>query len=175
MKIPEVIKSERLCIRSYDNADIDFVSKMWFDEENGRYLSDPTFEYIDERFQKAVDELQYSETGYYFVVCLNSGEKIGSVSAFPDENGDNYDIGYCIHKDYWKNGFGTEAVGALLDWIERRGAKSVTAEAAIENIGSCKLLEKLGFSIKEEAEFKKYNMDIKYKSYVYHKFFKEAK
>lgn len=171
MKITDVIYGNRLYIRSYDNSDIDFVSKMWFDEENGRYLSDPTFEYIDEKFQKAVDGIQDCESGYYFVACLKTGEKIGSASAFPDEDNLNYDIGYCIHKDYWKNGFGTEAVNALLEWIQKKGAKSVTAEVAVENMGSRRLLEKLGFTIKEETEFKKYNMDITYKSYVYQKFF----
>ena len=171
MKISEVIHTERLYIRSYDNSDIDFVSKMWFDKENGKYLSDPTPEYIDEKFQKAVDNIQDTVGGYYFIVCLNSGEKIGSVSTFPDENGENYDIGYCIHKDYWKNGYGTEAVSALIEWIKEKGAKSVTAEAAIENKGSCRLLEKLGFKVIEETEFKKYNMGIVYKSYVFRKDF----
>ena len=169
MKIPEIIHGKRIYLRSYDKNDVSFVSGMWFDEENGKYLSDPTLDFIDDVFQSALDNIQDSEDGFYFVVCLDSGERIGSASTFPNEDKTEYDIGYCIHKDFWKNGYGTEAVSVLVDWIRSKGAKSVTAEAAIENKGSCRLLEKLGFAVKEETEFSKYHMDIKYKSYIYRK------
>lgn len=169
MKIPDIIYGDRIFLRSYDKSDVAFVSKMWFDSENGKYLSDPTPEFIDDVFQNVLDTIQDSDDGFYFVVCLNSGERIGSASTFPNDDKTEYDIGYCIHKDFWKKGYGTEAVSVLLDWIRCKGAKSVTAEAAIDNKGSCRLLEKLGFTVKEETEFSKYHMDIRYKSYIYQK------
>lgn len=167
MKIPDIICGKRIYLRSYDKSDISFVSSMWFDEENGKFLSDPTPEFIDDVFQKALDNIQDSLDGFYFIICLDSGEKIGSISTFPDEKGEEYDLGYCIHKDYWKNGFGSEAVDVLLQWIKDRGGKNVTAEVAAENSASRRLLEKLGFTVRKETEFKKYHMDITYKSYIY--------
>lgn len=169
MKIPETIQGNRIYLRSYDNNDVSFVSSMWFDEENGKYLSDPTQEFIDDAFQKALDNIQDVDDGFYFIISLNSGKKIGSISTFPDESGQEYDIGYCIHKDYWKKGYGSEAVTILLEWIKEKGAKTVTAEVAAENTASRRLLEKLGFIVRKETEFKKYHMDITYKSYIYYK------
>ena len=169
MKIDEKIYGERIFIRSYDKSDVSFVSGMWFDKENGKYLSDPTPEYIDDVFQKAFDDIEYCADGFYFIICLNSGERIGSVSTFPNENNSQYDLGYCIHKDFWKKGFGTEAVLLLMEWIKQRGCKIVTAEVACDNIASRKLLENLGFKVREKTSFKKYNMDISFDSYIYEK------
>ena len=169
MKIPETIQGNRIYLRSYDKNDVSFVSSMWFEEENGKYLSDPTPEFIDDAFQKEFDNIQDVDDGFYFIISLNSGGKIGSISTFPDENGEEFDIGYCIHKDYWKNGFGSEAVGVLLQWIKERGAKTVTAEVAAENTASRRLFEKLGFIVRKETEFKKYHMDISFDSYIYEK------
>ena len=86
MKIEEKLTNKKISIRSYQKSDLDFVSGMWFDKENGRYLSDPEKEYIDEKFQRAVDGLEDSSFGYYFVVeSLETGELVGSCSVFPDE------------------------------------------------------------------------------------------
>lgn len=171
MKIKNKLMGKRVTVRSYRKSDLDFVSGMWFDKENGRYLSDPEREYIDDVFQKAVDGLEDSESGYYFVAELTeTGELIGSCSAFPnsDDKG-SYDIGYCVHKSRWRQGYGIEIVLLLIDWIKSQGGKSVTAEAAKENESSCALLKKLGFEIIKEAEFKKYNMGISFESYIFEK------
>ncbi|MBR2040995.1 MAG: GNAT family N-acetyltransferase [Oscillospiraceae bacterium] len=169
MKIGGKICGERIFLRSYDKSDVAFAGGMWFDEENGRYLSDPTQEYIDDVFQKAFDGIENCADGFYFIICLNSGERIGSISTFPDENNSQYDIGYCIHKNFWKNGFGTEAVLLLMEWIKGRGGKIVTAEVACDNIASRKLLENLGFKVREKTSFKKYNMNISFDSFIYEK------
>ena len=47
--------------------------------------------YIDDVFQKAFDDIEYCADGFYFIICLNSGERIGSVSTFPNENNSQYD------------------------------------------------------------------------------------
>lgn len=173
MKIENKLMGERIALRSYLKSDIDFVSGMWFDKENGKYLSDPERKFIDEKFQRAVDGMEDSPTGYYFVAELKeTGEPVGTCCAFPDEkNKAVYDIGYCVHKAYWRQGLGSEIVTTLTNWIRSAGGKSVTAEAAKENEASCGLLKKLGFEVVKEGGFKKYNMNISYDSYIFGKTF----
>lgn len=171
MKIKDKLVGKRITIRSYRKSNLDFVSSMWFDKENGKYLSDPEKEYIDEKFKKAVDEMEDSESGCYFVAELTeTGELIGSCCVFPDSgNTGIYDIGYCVHKAHWRKGFGGEIVSVLLDWIKSEGGKRVTAEAAKENEASCALLKKSGFDVIKESEFKKYNMGISFESFIFEK------
>ena len=85
---------------------------------------------------------------------------------FPEEN-NTYDIGYCIHKDYWKCGYGSEVIEAILAWLRERDVHKVTAEVAKENSASCALLRKYGFKAEKETTFKKWNMDVWYDSYVF--------
>ena len=114
MKLDRPLEGERIVIRSYAPEDLDFCTGMWFDPENGRYLSDPAREYVDEVFQRALDGLQDSGDGYYLVVeRKDGGERIGTCCAFPDEAGKVYDIGYCVHRSCWRQGFGREIVELL--------------------------------------------------------------
>lgn len=171
MRIDGKLTGKRIALRSYQKSDLEFVSSIWFDKENGKYLSDPEKEYIDEKFQRAVDEMEDSPFGYYFVAeMIETGESVGSCCAFPDYDGqDNlfYDIGYCVKKSHWRQGIGGEIVSVLLDWIRAKGGKSVTAEAAKDNLPSCELLKKLGFEVIRESRFKKYNMEISFDSFIF--------
>lgn len=170
MQIKQELIGPGIVIRNATKEDLTFLTDMWFDGENGKYLSDPTRAYADEVYQKALDELPNSNLGYYFVIWLNGTDRrIGSCCAFPNEDRTVYDIGYCIHKKAWKQGYGTEAVGLLIDWIRRLGAERITAEVAADNAASNALMRKFGFEVRSESEFKKYNMEIRYKSYVYQK------
>ena len=170
MKIESDLCGVHLHIRNYQESDLPFLTDMWFDKENGKYLSDPTKEYIDEAFQHALDTLGESQFGYYLVIELaDSHEPVGSCCMFPDESGKVYDIGYCIHKDKWRMGYGSEAVSLILMWMKSRSVKKVTAEVAVCNIPSNSLLQKLGFQIEKKASFKKYNMDTVFESYIYMK------
>jgi len=170
MKMTGILTGGRIRIRSYEATDLDFVTGMWQDEENGLYLSDPAHGYVDEAYQKALDGMQDDPCGYYLIAeRLDSGERIASACAFPDDAAKTYDIGYCLHISHWNKGYGTELVSLLLDWLKEMGASAVTAEVAMENIASRALLSKLGFSIVEETEFKKHHMNVRLKSYIYRK------
>ena len=170
MRIEKEMSGNRIRIRNYEKSDLDFVTEMWLDEVNGKYLSDPTVDHVDAAFQKALDSLSDSQYGYYLIIEHNeTGTRIGSFSIFPDEDGKVYDIGYCIHRDYWHNGYGSEALALMLGWMKDRGAEKVTAEVAIQNEASNALLRKFGFEIQTEASFEKYNMGIHYDSLIYAK------
>ncbi len=168
MKIEEPLQGKRIAIRNYAPEDLDFCTGMWFDPENGWYLSDPDREHVDERYQRALEGMPDSPDGYYFIVELReSGERVGTCCAFPQDGA--YDIGYCIRREYWKRGYGTELVELLTDWVRRQGGTAVTGEAAKENRASCALLEKCGFTAVRESSFNKYRMNVRFDSMIYQK------
>lgn len=170
MTLERLLLGERIAIRSYTPEDLAFSTDMWFDPENGKYLSDPVREYVDEVYQKALDGMQDSADGYYFIVELrSSGERIGTCCAFPEQG--VCDIGYCIHRSRWNQGFGTETVNLLLRWAREQGYTAVTAEAAKENRASRALLEKCGFLAGKESSFQKYHMDRRFDSLIYRRDF----
>lgn len=169
MKLAEPLVGERTVIRNYKKSDLSFLTGMWLDEENGKYLSDPTLKYVNDVYQHALDHLETSKDGYYLVVeSINSGDPIGSAGIFPMADG-KYDIGYCVHKSRWRHGFGSEIVALLLKWLEQQGAAQVMAEVAVDNLPSNRLLQKFGFTIERKSTFQKYNMTTQFDSYIYAK------
>ena len=57
MKI-EGIKTERLNLRNYEKADLDFIISIWNDPEMGKYMPDPSIENMDEEYRKVYETLQ---------------------------------------------------------------------------------------------------------------------
>lgn len=170
MKLEHNLLGERILIRNYRKSDFYFMTDMWFDPENGKYMSDPERGYVDEKYQSILDTLEESDDGYYLIIeLLNTGEPIGSCGIFPVSGDAAYDIGYCIHKSHWKKGFGSEAVALLLEWLEEHQAKKVMAEVAVKNLASRALLHKFGFKPEKPSQFKKYNMDVTFDSIIYAK------
>ena len=168
MVIKTPLSTSRITIRNYQKADLPLLTAMWFDEENGKYLSDPTQEYVDGVYQSALDGLEDSPNGYYLTVVLNDSRKIiGSCCIFPNDEKGSFDIGYCIHKNHWGKGFGKELVSLMTDWVRDHGGTEITAEVAKENTPSNRLLLNAGFHVARESKFKKYNMDICYESFIY--------
>ncbi len=56
------------------------------------------------------------------------------------------EIGYLLHPDYWRRGFATEALRALIDYgFKGRRLERITADVDPNNIASIAMLEKLGF------------------------------
>ncbi len=169
MKLDAPLMGERIAIRNYVRTDLPFLTKMWFDEENGKYMSDPTKEYVNDVYQKVLDDLENSTDGYYLVAELkDSGEPVGSAGIFPTGAG-VYDIGYCVRQSKWQQGFGSETVALLLEWLHCQGAVKVMAEVAIDNLPSNRLLQKFGFTVEKKSSFRKYNMDVSFDSYIYKK------
>ena len=157
MKPETEIETPRLVIRSWRKTDRDATVAMWCDPENGKYMTEPVIENVDEKYLSLVDTLEDEQDGYNFFVELKDGEKripVGTCCAFPEE-GNNYDIGYCIAKGHWKEGLGTEMISALIEWIRERGGRSVTGEIADDNAGSVGLVRKLGFHPDRKSRYKK--------------------
>lgn len=168
MQLKNNLYTPRITVRDYRKSDLPFLIDMWFDEENGKYLSDPAKAYVDDEYRKALDQLEDNPYGYYLTLVLNGSDEImGSCFIFPDDKQESYDIAYCIHKNYWGQGYGTELIRLIIDWVYNHGGIEITAEVAKDNTASNLLLRKNGFEVIRENRFRKYNMDVYYDSYIY--------
>lgn len=85
----------------------------------------------------------------------NKEEVIGQVTA--QENGENItvrDVGWYINPKHQGKGYATEAAKAMIDYMFKEvEIEKISSGAVKENVGSCKIFEKLGFDkIGEEIE-----------------------
>lgn len=105
---------------------------------------------------------------YYFVaISKESNHYIGTCSLVPNQDLTVWDLGYTVHKDYWKQGYATEIIKTLIDVCAEMGAKKMTAAVAKENMGSNAVLKKLGFNVEKEGVFRKQKTDIYYEEFIY--------
>lgn len=74
-----------------------------------------------------------------------SGRVLGSIGLVPQPN-DVVEIGYWLRADARGNGFMTRALVLATRWALERGAARVQLRADVENVASCRVAEKAGFT-----------------------------
>jgi RimJ/RimL family protein N-acetyltransferase len=68
------------------------------------------------------------------------GEVVGSIATFP--MGEQREVGYSVAREHWGRGIASQALRLIL---EEDPTRPLAAEAAAHNLGSRRVLEKLGF------------------------------
>ena len=108
MKI-KPIETPRLILRGFTKEDALWAYSIWNDPEMGEYLPDEAKEDIDPEYIKELEVLGEDEECCYLIpVFKNSGLRVGTCSFIPSEDKKIYDIAYCVHKDFWIQGYATE-------------------------------------------------------------------
>ncbi|MBB6631838.1 GNAT family N-acetyltransferase [Clostridium algidicarnis] len=162
------LETNRLIIKKTKKEDTEFCLDMWLDDEMGRYLSDPPRDKVGETYLKWREDVESYNGCYYFVaVSKETGNYIGACSTVPSEDQEHWDIGYSVHKKYWRKGYATEMIRALIDFCYINGGRKITADVAQQNSGSNAVLRKVNFHIEKEGTFKKSGTDIIYDDYTY--------
>lgn len=139
------IKTSRLYMRNLSEEDWAAMKNIFVDFNQSNYaiydMPLPTEDYEVKALTK-----RFADSNLFFVVyLLDSHEMIGYVCFHKNE--DTYDLGYCFHSSYHLNGYAFESTMALIKYFSKEyDVKGFTAGTAMDNIPSCKLLEKLGFT-----------------------------
>lgn len=163
-----MLNINRLFIRELSTGDWQAMQKIAIDFLKSEYaIYDMPLPVESEEIKELTK--QFSESHLFFAVMLEEG-MIGYV-CFHEDNG-NYDLGYCFHSDYHGKGYAYEACSAAMEHISKtRDVKAFTAGTALQNILSCKLLDKLGFVLMktETLSFHKDNTgkDIVFEGGIY--------
>lgn len=138
------IKTNRLLIRNLRETDWQDMKNVFIDFNKSKYSIYDMPLPIEDSEIKELTKLFADSKLFYSIYKLDTNEMIGYVCLHKNE--DKYDLGYCFNSAYHLNGYAYESTKALINhFIEEYGATSITAGTAIDNIPSCKLLEKLGF------------------------------
>lgn len=166
--ITQTIETSRLFLRSFEKDDARFAISIWNDPEMGEYLPDEAMEEIDEGYVKEIEKLTEDEECYYLIAELKDTHKrIGTCSFMVSDDGKIYDIAYCVHRSYWRNGFATEMAKGMIDYAVKQGADKITVRVNKENVGSNKVVRKLGFEVVGEKTYKKRGTEIEFTDYLY--------
>jgi len=125
--LAEAIETKRLYLRGFQKEDAAFAIGIWNDPEMGEYLPDEAMEEIDAAYLKEIEELAEDEECCYMIAELkDTHARVGTCSFIPGEDGRVYDIAYCVHRKYWRNGYATEMAKGMVDYAKARGADRVT-------------------------------------------------
>ena len=150
MNYKEILETERLILRPLTLDDFEAVHSWASNPENVRYMFwGPNTEEQTKEF------LGITKAGKDFAVVLReSGQVIGSCGIYPDSANDKAELGWILHKDFWKQGFGVEICGELIRYgFKDLNLRRLFAPCAAVNYGSYRIMERNG--MRREALHKK--------------------
>jgi len=141
---PCVLETERLTLRRPTLADVKAIARLANDRriaENTRRLPHP---YSEDHAIEFVRGTAADDRGTAFLIESNF-TPIGAVSIDWGQP-DAPELGYWLGVEHWGQGFGTEAVRAVIDFsFEEFEAEHLLAGARVTNPSSRNILEKCGF------------------------------
>ncbi len=155
----QTIETKRLTLRRFALSDGPLMFKNWAsDEVITRYMRWEPHDSVETTIAILTDWMNGydSDKTYHWAICLKDGEPIGSIAVLKIEDGDGCgEIGYCIGQAFWGNGYTTEAVAAVIDYMFASvGMERIEAYHAVNNPASGRVMEKAGMVLEGFARHK---------------------
>ncbi|PKH68255.1 GNAT family N-acetyltransferase [Flavobacterium sp. ALD4] len=157
MKI--MIETERLILRAIVTSDAERMFLLDSNPNVHRYLGNNPVESIEQSMNYIESlQIQYIQNaiGRYAIILKETNEFIGWAGLKfikePENNHLNfYEIGYRLREEFWGKGYGYEAAKAWLHYgFIKMNLAIIYASAHIENVGSRRILEKIGLRLVSE-------------------------
>jgi RimJ/RimL family protein N-acetyltransferase len=147
-----VIRSERLILRRPRSSDAARIAQLCSDYDIPRMTTRMPWPYGLAEAQFFVDVMQEQDPDLENAFLIDvGGEVIGCVGLMMGER--HPEIGYWIGRDYWGQGFATEAAKAALRWARDDWRKKVVVAGHFaDNPASGVVLNKCGFLYTGEVE-----------------------
>jgi ribosomal-protein-alanine N-acetyltransferase len=150
MDAPTLV-TERLMLRGFQPTDLDTLAAIFADAEVTRYLRSGlrTREQTSAALDAYIAQWREHDYGVWAVVARDTRTLLG-LCGFPERA----ELGHVLARAGWGRGIATEAARACLrDGFQRLGWDVVGAGALRANLGSIRVLEKLGMRRAPNAYF----------------------
>ncbi len=135
------IVTERLILRRARADDLEAMHAVLSHPVAARYWSTPPHEDIEQTREWLGNMIAADPAGNADYIVEYEGRLIGKAGCYQLP-----EIGYILHPDAWGRGLATEALSAIIPQVFARfPLEALHADVDPRNIGSIRLLEKLGF------------------------------
>lgn len=185
MENTPTLTTPRLLLRRFTPDDTPAMWELLQDEEVNTFLPWFPVKTLEEARQHLQERYlsQYSRAqSYHYAVCLReTGQLIGYANVSDTEA---RDLGYGFRKEFWHQGFATEAARAILEQLRRDGVPYITATHDVNNPHSGAVMRKLGmqyqYSYREQWQpkdilvtFRMYQLNLDGKDRVYRAYWEQ--
>ncbi len=145
-----LLLTPRFVMRPHEFDDVDFMMALNSDYDVVRYTGDEqgiTAEEARVVIASLREQFAARRIGRFVVLDRVTGERYGWCGLKWHEAEQGVDLGFRFFKAVWGQGFATETSIACLAWGRSLGIRRIFAHAHPHNIGSCRVLGKLGFRL----------------------------
>jgi RimJ/RimL family protein N-acetyltransferase len=144
----KTLETERLILRKFTEDDFAAVHSYASCADNVVYMvwgpnnGEQTRAFINMAIIKANENPCMN---YQFAAILKNTNKLIGACNLARIRSDEAEIGWILHRDYWKQGYGTEMGKAILEFgFDELPLRRLFAFCDDENIGSYRVMEKIG-------------------------------
>lgn len=155
MPTARILVTSRLALREMCASDLDFVAAMLADPEVMRFY--PKCYSRDEAeawLKRQVERYARHGHGLWLVLDKSTGDPVGQVGLTLQEvdGVDEPEVGYLIHRPFWRRGFATEAAIATRDYAFNTLRKPrVISLVRPENVPSQGVAMKMRMSVEKST------------------------
>ncbi|WP_341907061.1 GNAT family protein [Fluviicola taffensis] len=146
------LKTTRLILREIELNDVDLIHNLHSLPETDEFntLGIPANKEVTEKLVKEWLKSQQQEPKTRYTFKIECSDKFIGLIGLKNLGVPNYESGevwYKLHKDFWGNGYATEALTRILEFcFVDLNLHRIEAGCAVENIGSIRVLEKAGMT-----------------------------
>jgi len=168
------LKTDRLILRGLRREDAEAVFRNWAsDEEVARFMrwAVHTDVQVTEQWLMDCEEIALDPTRYEWgIILAATNEPIGSIGAFVNaEEPDRYEVGYCLSKKYWCQGYATEALLRVMEFLVKTvGLSHFICSHALDNPASGAVMRHAGFHPVRDGLYESFDGLRKFESKVYY-------
>ncbi|MFE1243136.1 GNAT family N-acetyltransferase [Fictibacillus sp. NPDC058756] len=153
------METERLQFRCYTNDDFPFFASLWGDQDVVQFIGKGVTRSAEEA-QKSFKEWLlpgYREgRGLYLIIHKETEQPIGHAGVVQQavDGKKEFEIGYWIAKEYWGNGYATEAAAFFKQYASQQlGLKRLICLIQQQNERSVNVALKLGMKHEKDTAF----------------------
>jgi RimJ/RimL family protein N-acetyltransferase len=146
----QILDTPRLVLREMSLDDLDFIAAMMADPEVMQFY--PKCYFCDEAQSWVERQLnRYAQHGHglWLVSDKANGQRVGQVGLIVQNvrGVEEIEVGYLIHRPFWRRGYATEAALACRDYaFDALGCQQVISLIRPENLTSQGVAMKLGMT-----------------------------
>jgi [ribosomal protein S5]-alanine N-acetyltransferase len=159
----QITETPRLILREFTLADAEDLFRIYSDKETMRFQVVPgDYSAEVERYYLGRHIEEYYKThgfGLWAVILKENNRLIGRCGLLrqPLEDGEVTEVSYLIEREFWNQGYASEAASAVLKLgFEKYNFQRLVAFIAPENTASIRVAEKIGMQFERKVDFRSF-------------------